>query len=117
MQQHLLLPHPLCKSIPTDDACNVIITILTIKHEQACVVQQVRQMVDTNITALALVTRLFSPGMVQRNRGHIINISSVAAHTAYKGATAQKPAFCGKPAATCLQTYDCGGMSAVNCLH
>ena len=47
--------------------------------------QQLRQMVDTNITAMALVTRLFSPGMVQRNRGHIINISSVAAHHAYPG--------------------------------
>ena len=42
-------------------------------------------MVDTNITAMAIVTRLFTPGMVKRNRGHVINISSVAAHHAYPG--------------------------------
>lgn len=42
-------------------------------------------MVNTNITAVALLTRLFAPGMVERNRGHIINISSIAAHVTYPG--------------------------------
>ena len=35
-------------------------------------------MVDTNIKGLLTMTRLVVPGMVQRNRGHIINIGSVA---------------------------------------
>lgn len=43
-------------------------------------------MVDTNVTAVAILTKLFAAGMVERNRGHIINISSVAAHHAYPGA-------------------------------
>ena len=47
--------------------------------------QNVRQMVDTNVTAVAILTKLFAAGMVERNRGHIINISSVAAHHAYPG--------------------------------
>lgn len=42
-------------------------------------------MVDTNVTAVAILTKLFAAGMVERNRGHIINISSVAAHHAYPG--------------------------------
>jgi len=42
-------------------------------------------MVDTNVTAVAILTKLFTAGMVERNRGHIINISSVAAHHAYPG--------------------------------
>ncbi len=44
-------------------------------------------MVDTNVTAVAILTKLFAAGMVERNRGHIINISSVAAHHAYPGKT------------------------------
>ena len=50
----------------------------------ACL-QQLRQMVDTNVTAVAILTKPFAAGMVKRNRGHIINISSVAAHHAYPG--------------------------------
>ena len=34
---------------------------------------------------MALLTRQFTPGMIKRNRGHIINISSVAAHNHYAG--------------------------------
>ncbi len=35
-------------------------------------------MIDTNIKGLLTMTRLIVPGMVQRNRGHIINVGSVA---------------------------------------
>ena len=35
-------------------------------------------MVDTNIKGLLTMTRLIVPGMVKRNRGHIINMGSVA---------------------------------------
>ena len=52
---------------------------------ESLLLQQVRQMVDTNVTAVAVLTKLFAAGMVERNRGHIINISSVAAHHAYPG--------------------------------
>lgn len=42
-------------------------------------------MIDTNIKGLLTMTRLIVPGMVARNRGHIINIGSVAGDAAYAG--------------------------------
>ena len=42
-------------------------------------------MIDTNIKGLLNMTRLIVPGMVERNRGHIINIGSVAGDAAYAG--------------------------------
>lgn len=40
-------------------------------------------MIDTNIKGLLFVTRLIAPGMVNRNRGHIINIGSIAGKEVY----------------------------------
>lgn len=40
-------------------------------------------MIDTNIKGLLTMTRLVVPGMVARNRGHVINIGSVAGDAAY----------------------------------
>lgn len=42
-------------------------------------------MIETNITALLMITRLVVPGMVARGKGHIINIGSVAGDAAYPG--------------------------------
>jgi NADP-dependent 3-hydroxy acid dehydrogenase YdfG len=42
-------------------------------------------MVDTNIKGLMYCTRAILPGMVARNRGHIINISSTAGAWPYPG--------------------------------
>ena len=42
-------------------------------------------MIDTNIKGLLTMTRLIVPGMVERNRGHVINIGSVAGDAAYAG--------------------------------
>ncbi len=42
-------------------------------------------MVDTNIKGLMYVTRAVLPGMVSRNRGHIINMGSVAGNYPYPG--------------------------------
>lgn len=42
-------------------------------------------MIETNITALLMITRLVVPGMVKRRKGHIINIGSVAGDAAYPG--------------------------------
>ena len=42
-------------------------------------------MIETNITALLMITRLVVPGMVKRGMGHIINIGSVAGDIAYPG--------------------------------
>ena len=42
-------------------------------------------MIDTNVTGLVRVTRAVLPGMVDRNRGDVINLSSVAASYPYPG--------------------------------
>lgn len=42
-------------------------------------------MIDTNDKALAIITGLVLPGMVDRGHGHIINISSTAASYPYPG--------------------------------
>lgn len=41
--------------------------------------------VDTNIKGVLYCTRAALPGMVARNRGHIVNLSSTAATSNYKG--------------------------------
>lgn len=40
-------------------------------------------MIDTNIKGLLYMTRLISPGMVARRKGHIINVCSTAGHETY----------------------------------
>lgn len=42
-------------------------------------------MIDTNVKGLLYMTRLVVPGMVERQRGHVINIGSVAGDAAYAG--------------------------------
>ncbi len=43
------------------------------------------EMIDTNVKGLLNVTRFVVPGMVERRRGHIVNIGSVAGDAAYAG--------------------------------
>jgi len=45
-------------------------------------------MVDTNIKGLMYCTRAILPGMVARNRGHVVNISSTAGSWPYRGGNA-----------------------------
>jgi len=42
-------------------------------------------MINTNVMALVRITRLILPGMVERNRGHIINVGSTAGSWPYPG--------------------------------
>jgi NADP-dependent 3-hydroxy acid dehydrogenase YdfG len=41
------------------------------------------RMIDTNVKGLLYVTKQILPGMVERNKGHIINIGSIAGHGVY----------------------------------
>ena len=42
------------------------------------------QMIDTNVKGLLYITRLITPGMVKRKKGHIINIGSIAGKEVYE---------------------------------
>ena len=42
-------------------------------------------MIDTNIKGLLNMTRFIVPGMIERGRGHVINMGSVAGDAAYAG--------------------------------
>lgn len=50
-----------------------------------CVMDDWQRMVDTNIKGLLYCTRAILPGMVARDRGHIVNIGSVAGNYPYPG--------------------------------
>jgi NADP-dependent 3-hydroxy acid dehydrogenase YdfG len=45
--------------------------------------QNWEEMIDTNVKGLLYVTRAVVPGMVERGRGHVINLGSTAAYITY----------------------------------
>jgi len=47
--------------------------------------QDWEEMLDTNVKGLLYVSRAVVPGMVQRGRGHVINIGSIAGREVYPG--------------------------------
>jgi serine 3-dehydrogenase len=47
--------------------------------------QDWEEMLDTNVKGLLYVSRAVIPGMVERNRGHVVNIGSVAGREVYPG--------------------------------
>jgi NADP-dependent 3-hydroxy acid dehydrogenase YdfG len=44
-----------------------------------------QEMIDTNVMGLLLLTRLLLPFMIKENRGHIVNLGSVAGRWVYPG--------------------------------
>ena len=46
------------------------------------------RMIDTNVKGLLYISHKISPGMVARETGHIINLSSIAGHEAYANGAA-----------------------------
>jgi len=50
-----------------------------------CSLDEWDQMIDTNCRGLATLTRFLLPGMVERGRGHVVNLGSVAGSYPYPG--------------------------------
>ncbi len=57
--------------------------------------QDWEEMIDTNIKGLLYLTRYVVPGMINRDRGHVVNIGSIAGHQTYPGGNV----YCGTKAA------------------
>ncbi|WP_414565204.1 MULTISPECIES: SDR family oxidoreductase [unclassified Anabaena] len=57
--------------------------------------QDWEEMIDTNIKGLLYLTRYVVPGMVNRGRGHVVNLGSIAGHQTYPGGNV----YCGTKAA------------------
>lgn len=45
-------------------------------------------LIEVNLTAVMQILRILYPGMVERDRGHVINVSSIAGHYNFFGHTA-----------------------------
>ncbi|MDS4058805.1 MAG: SDR family oxidoreductase [Candidatus Contendobacter sp.] len=58
---------------------------LGLEPAHRCAMDDWQRMVDTNIKGLLYCTRAILPGMVARDRGHIVNIGSVAGTYPYPG--------------------------------
>ncbi|MEX2526602.1 MAG: SDR family NAD(P)-dependent oxidoreductase [Gemmatimonadota bacterium] len=43
------------------------------------------EVIDTNVKGVLAFTRLFLPGMIARNRGHVLNLGSIAGDWVYPG--------------------------------
>jgi serine 3-dehydrogenase len=56
------------------------------------------EMVDTNVKGLLYVTRAILPGMVERGRGHVVHVGSVAGRDPYAGGAV----YCGAKAAVAM---------------
>ncbi|MBD1895323.1 SDR family oxidoreductase [Coleofasciculus sp. FACHB-129] len=48
-------------------------------------IQDWEEMIDTNIKGLLYCTRYLVPGMVNRGKGHVVNLGSIAGHQTYPG--------------------------------
>ncbi len=58
-------------------------------------IQDWEEMIDTNIKGLLYLTRYVTPGMISRDRGHVVNLGSIAGHQIYPGGNV----YCGTKAA------------------
>ncbi len=58
---------------------------LGLEPAQRASLDEWQQMIETNCLGLVAMTRAVLPGMVERNRGHVVNVGSVAGSYPYPG--------------------------------
>lgn len=61
--------------------------VITKKPITAMTSAEWHEMMDVNLNAIFHVTRNVLPGMIERGRGHIVNIASIAGRSAFPGGT------------------------------
>ena len=67
------------------EGARLILTARSVDKEHEGNLDEWDIVIDTNIKSLLSMTRMVEPGMVERGRGHIINIGSIAGDAAYPG--------------------------------
>jgi 3-hydroxy acid dehydrogenase/malonic semialdehyde reductase len=76
-------------SLPADWAIDVLINNaglgLGLDKAHEANLDDWERMIDTNVKGLAYVTRAILPGMVERKRGHVVMLGSIAGRYAYPG--------------------------------
>ncbi|MCF7800763.1 MAG: SDR family oxidoreductase [Candidatus Marinimicrobia bacterium] len=76
------LPEPLKK---IDILVNNAGLALGVNRAQENEPDDIDTVIDVNVKGILYLTQAIVPGMVERQRGHVINISSIAGHEAYPG--------------------------------
>jgi NADP-dependent 3-hydroxy acid dehydrogenase YdfG len=76
-------------------------------HEQTA--EETANVVELNLTAPLQLTRIVLPGMIARRRGHIFNLTSTAAKSAFPGTTTYGAAKAGLSHAGRVLRYDLAG--------
>lgn len=76
-------------------------------HEQTA--EEIADTVSLNLTAPLLLIGALLPGMVERRRGHIFNITSTAAHNVFPATTSYGAAKAGLAQAGRILRYDLAG--------
>lgn len=74
-----------CKGLGVDVLVNNAGLALGLSSFDTLPAEDAQQMVDTNIHGVLHVTQALLPGMIARNRGHIVNLSSIAGTYPYPG--------------------------------
>ena len=70
-------------------------------------IEDVNQMVMTNVIALISLSNMFLKGMYARKSGHLINVSSIAAHEMYPGGSVYNATKAAVTAFTYATRMDC----------
>jgi len=84
-------------------------TIPAVKPLQHLSPSDIDSMIDVNLRAPLQLMRALLPGMIERRRGHIVNIGSIAAHHVFAGTAPYAGAKAGLSAVGRVMRYDLAG--------
>jgi 3-hydroxy acid dehydrogenase/malonic semialdehyde reductase len=72
-------------------------------------VEEIAETIAVNLTAPLQLMRALLPGMVARQQGHVVNVTSTAAHHVFAGTSAYGGAKAGLSQASAVLRYDLAG--------